>query len=93
MAPAGQKSINEAKLSGAWDEMNDVDDLVIPRDLHDSLSHESDALQNFLTFPRPSTRRNILRWIALAKKSETRQRRIDRITIDAAKNVRTPVDG
>jgi uncharacterized protein YdeI (YjbR/CyaY-like superfamily) len=92
MSPAGQAAIDEAKSSGAWDQMNEVDAFVMPDDLHDSLVRNAPALENFLAFP-PSTRRNILRWIALARKPETRERRIARITEDASTGVRTPVNG
>lgn len=92
MSESGQASVDEAKASGAWDAMNEVDALVIPDDLNEALTHSPPALDNFLAFP-PSTRRNILRWIALAKKAETRTNRIARIATDARANVRTPVNG
>lgn len=92
MHAAGQASVDEAKATGAWDSMADVDALVIPDDLQESLVAQPPALDNFLAFP-PSTRRNILRWIAMAKTDATRSRRIDRIRRDAAANVRTPVNG
>jgi uncharacterized protein YdeI (YjbR/CyaY-like superfamily) len=92
MAASGQASIDEAKSSGAWDAMNDVDAFVIPDDLRDSLSKNPPAFENFLAFP-PSIQRNILRWIALAKADATRSRRLARVTADATGNVRTPVNG
>lgn len=92
MHPSGQEGVDAAKLSGAWDAMSEVDALVIPEDLQASLSSRKPALENFLNFP-PSTRRNILRWVASAKTDQTRHRRIDRIATDANKNVRTPVNG
>ena len=92
MSPVGQAAIDEAKSSGAWDQMNEVDAFVMPDDLHDALVRKAPALENFLAFP-PSTRRNILRWIALAKKPETRARRIARIADDASTGVRTTVNG
>lgn len=92
MHRAGQAAIDEAKATGAWDSMADVDALVIPDDLQESLVAQPPALDNFLAFP-PSIRRNILRWIAMAKTDTTRTRRINRIRVDAAANVRTPVNG
>ena len=92
MHPAGQESVDEAKASGAWTEMDEVDALIIPEDLKDRLDNREDALENFLAFP-PSTRRNILRWIAQARTEETRLRRIDRISADASDNIRTRVNG
>ena len=92
MHPSGQESVDAARLSEAWDAMSEVDALVIPEDLQASLSSRKPALENFREFP-PSTRRNILRWVASAKTAQTRHRRIDRIATDANKNVRTPVNG
>lgn len=92
MHPAGQESVDEAKASGAWTEMDEVDALIMPEDLKDRLENRGEALENFLAFP-PSIRRNILRWIAQARTEETRLRRIDRISADASDNIRTRVNG
>lgn len=92
MQASGQASVEAAKASGSWDAMADVDALVIPNDLRAALMETQTALDNFLNFPA-SVRRNILRWIASARTQDTRQRRIDRIRLDAARNVRTRVNG
>lgn len=92
MHPAGQASVDLARQSGAWDEMNEVDALVVPQDLEDALIARGNALGNFTAFP-PSTRRNILRWVASARTAQTRERRIHQITVDAERGVRTPVNG
>ncbi len=92
MQASGQASVEAAKASGSWDAMADVDALVIPNDLRAALMETQTALDNFLNFPA-SVRRNILRWIASARTEATRQRRIDRIRLDAARNVRTRVNG
>lgn len=92
MHASGQASVDEAKISGAWDQLNDVDALVIPPDLEQALKRRSSAHDNFLAFP-PSVRRNILRWVASARTEPTRQRRIDRIALDSQSNIRTPVNG
>jgi uncharacterized protein YdeI (YjbR/CyaY-like superfamily) len=92
MHPAGQASIDAAKATGAWEAMQEVDLLEIPDDLQSALNDQPTALDNFQNFP-PSTRRNILRWIAQARTEATRQRRITRIAMDAAANIRTPVNG
>ena len=92
MHASGQASVDDAQASGAWEEMNEVDALMVPQDLEDALTVRGQALGNFTGFP-PSVRRNILRWIASARTDATRQRRIDRIASDAQRNVRTPVNG
>jgi uncharacterized protein YdeI (YjbR/CyaY-like superfamily) len=92
MHPAGQAAVDLAKETGAWDQLNDVDALIVPPDLLAGLMSQSAAWANFEAFP-PSTRRNILRWIASAKTEGTRLKRIERICVDAEKDVRTPVNG
>ena len=76
MQPAGFESIEIAKSNGGWDEMNDVDEMLIPDDLDRALKSQDAAFDNFMNFP-PSVRRNILRWIASAKKSDTRAKRVE----------------
>ncbi len=88
MHPAGQAEVDMAQQNGGWDEMNDVDAMVIPNDLIHELEKRDYARENFERFP-PSIRRNILRWIASAKTTETRQKRIVRVSLDADMNKRT----
>lgn len=89
MQPAGLQAIEDSKRLGLWDYMADVDALVMPDDLLESLQTHAPALENFDAFA-PSTRRNILRWIKLAKTPETRAKRL-RITAElAAKNEKVP---
>ena len=92
MHKSGQASVDEAKASGAWNAMSDVDELEVPSDLAIAFSAKPNARANFDNFPK-STRRNILRWIASAKKEQTRAQRVIRIAEDAKDNVRTPVNG
>lgn len=86
MQPPGLASVDAAKTSGAWDEMNEVDDLVIPDDLRQALTAAPPAAEVFGTFP-PSVTRNILRWIAAAKTAPTRTKRIA-ATVDEARHGR-----
>lgn len=83
MMPSGQAAIDRAIANGGWEEMSEVDDLVIPVDLARELGSAGNAAQYFDNFPT-SIKRNILRWIASAKKPETRAKRI-RETVDAAR--------
>lgn len=75
MQQPGLDSVTAARESGAWEELNDVDDLVIPDDLRDALTAAAPAWEVFSGFP-PSVTRNILRWIASAKTAPTREKRI-----------------
>jgi uncharacterized protein YdeI (YjbR/CyaY-like superfamily) len=65
--PGGRASVARAKASGAWGEaQRDVDALLVPDDLAAALAAHPPAAQEFADVP-PSTRRNVLRWIASAK--------------------------
>lgn len=75
MHPHGVASVTRAKESGAWEAMADVDALAVPDDLRAALEDAPPALDEFSNFP-PSIRRNILRWIAMAKTEPTRAKRI-----------------
>lgn len=87
MHPAGYAEIQIAQNNGGWDEMNDVDALHIPEDLEQALTEAGKAKYYFEEFP-PSVKRNILRWIASAKKPETRQKRISLTVSEASVNRR-----
>lgn len=92
MQPPGMASVNTAKESGAWDEMSDVDDLVVPGDLRDALMATPTAWSVFSTFP-PSVTRNILRWIASAKTPPTRAKRISATVEEARQGRRVRSNG
>lgn len=82
MHSAGLADVTHAKVTGAWDAMNDVDALVVPDDLANDLAANPPALEHFNRFPT-STRRNILRWIASARTSSTRTKRVNLTVADA----------
>ena len=87
MHESGLKVVEAAKRSGAWDFLNDVDALIKPDDLVEALTTHPPALANYEAFPE-SAKRDILRWIKLAKKPETRAKRIQKTAELAAKNER-----
>ena len=89
MASAGLKSFEIAKETGAWAIMDDVDALSIPDDLAKILKAHPPATQMF-DKSAPSYRRNILRWLKLAKTSETRAKRLKQIAQHAQSNKRIP---
>lgn len=86
MQRSGLDSVRAAKESGAWDEWNDVDDLLVPEDLRAALVAAPPAWEVFASFP-PSVTRNILRWVAAAKTAPTRSKRIT-ATVDEARQGR-----
>jgi uncharacterized protein YdeI (YjbR/CyaY-like superfamily) len=85
--PAGQAMIDLAKQKGTWTALEVVDQLTIPPDMQKLFDKNKTAEKNFLAFPA-STRRGILEWILNAKRSETRQKRIEETVTLAAQNIR-----
>lgn len=70
MHPSGEAAIESGQASGLWDFFSDVDALIVPPDLKSTIDLEKwDVLA-------PSYRRNVLRWIKLAKTEATRNKRI-----------------
>lgn len=92
MHPSGLDAVEQAKAIGMWDAMNDVDALQVPDDLTEALHAHPPAAANFPAFPR-SVRRSMLRWIASARTSETRTKRITRTVTDAQQNVQVKSRG
>ena len=87
MHKAGLSAVETAKKNGMWDFLNDVDALIKPDDLIEALETVSPAMANYEAFP-DSVKRDILRWIKLAKKPETRAKRIRETAELAAQNKR-----
>ncbi len=88
MHDAGRRAVETAKASGAWTFMDDVDALVVPDDLRESLAAQ-DAVDRFEGLA-PAYRRNLLRWIKLAKSSPTRRKRIDEVVASTASGEKLP---
>ena len=72
MRPSGWAAVAAGKASGLWDAMADVDRLEVPPDLDAALGAGRAAWDALA----PSYRRNVLRWIKLAKTAPTRTKRI-----------------
>ncbi|MEM8602672.1 MAG: YdeI/OmpD-associated family protein [Cyanobacteria bacterium P01_H01_bin.121] len=87
MHPAGRKAVETAKQNGLWNFMDDVDALIVPADLAEALAARPLARDYYEAFP-DSAKRDILRWIKLAKKAETRTQRIEQTAKLAAQNQR-----
>jgi uncharacterized protein YdeI (YjbR/CyaY-like superfamily) len=85
--PSGQKMIDQAKVDGTWDKLNDVDALIEPDDLVAALDTTPQARHMWDRFP-PSSRRGILEWINAAKRDETRQARVLQTATLAAQGIK-----
>jgi uncharacterized protein YdeI (YjbR/CyaY-like superfamily) len=78
MTKAGYESIDIAKQNGSWTILDEAEALIIPQDLNDEFKNNPEALDYFLGLSR-SDKRNILQWLVLAKRQETKQKRINEI--------------
>ncbi|QNK64870.1 YdeI/OmpD-associated family protein [Pedobacter sp. PAMC26386] len=87
MAKAGFDSIEIAKQNGSWLILDEVEELIIPEDLADEFKGKSGSMDYFLSLSK-SVRKSILQWLVLAKRPETRQRRIAEIVVLAAQKLK-----
>ena len=87
MQPAGRSAVEAAKASGMWNVFEDAERLIEPPELANLLDADPAARANWDAFP-PSARQMALGWIALAKRPETRQRRISETARQAAAGIR-----
>lgn len=78
MQAAGYESIELAKQNGSWNILDEVEDLVIPEDLEKAFRKYKGSKAFFQSLSK-SVKKMMLQWIVLAKRAETRQKRIDEI--------------
>ena len=73
--PAGFKSIEIAKQNGSWTILDEIEELIIPGELEKEFKKKPGSKSFFLSLSK-SIRKAMLQWIVLAKRPETRQKRI-----------------
>ena len=78
MTEAGFKSIELAKQNGSWKILDEVEELIIPKDLEKEFKTKKGSKNFFLSLSK-SIRKAILQWLVLARRPETRQKRISEI--------------
>jgi uncharacterized protein YdeI (YjbR/CyaY-like superfamily) len=88
MRAPGNAALEAGKSSGLWAASEPTDALLDPPDLIAAL--QSTAAYDWWTMTAPSYRRNILRWIAGAKRTETRQGRIAIVVAHAQRREKVP---
>lgn len=86
-AQAGHESIEIAKQNGSWAILDEVEELKIPNDLESEFEIKQGSKEFFLSLSR-SVRKSILQWLVLAKRPETRQKRIREIVDLAAQKLK-----
>ncbi|MDX8348392.1 YdeI/OmpD-associated family protein [Cognatiyoonia sp. IB215446] len=89
MHTSGRAAVAASKANGLWDFMNDVDALIVPKDLAAALNAVPPAKAHWEAFS-PSSRRNMLRRIKLARSPATRAKRIAETATLAAQNQKVP---
>ena len=80
MTQAGFDSIEKAKDNGSWIILDEVEAFKIPKDLMTAFKAQRGSKPFFLSLSK-SVQKSILQWLILAKKTETRQKRIDEIAL------------
>ncbi len=75
LAPAGRAVIEAARADGSWTLLDSVEALEVPPDLAVALAATLGAAAHWEGF-RPSARKQILLWLATARRPETRAARI-----------------
>lgn len=87
IALAGLEIIEKAKQNGSWTILDEIEELIIPEDLEKKFKTKKGSKDFFLTISK-SVRKAILQWLVLAKRPETRQKRITEIVDLASKKMK-----
>jgi len=78
MTEAGLLCIEIAKQNGSWTILDSVEELEVPGDLETELKLKTNAYDFFFGLSK-STKKGMLQWLVMAKREETRQKRIKEI--------------
>lgn len=78
LTAAGYKSIETAKQNSSWAILDEVEELLIPKDLEAEFETGPNSKDYFLSLSK-SARKAILQGLVLARRPETRQKRITEI--------------
>jgi uncharacterized protein YdeI (YjbR/CyaY-like superfamily) len=85
MTEAGLACIDIAKANGSWTILDEVEALVIPADLEKAFTKKG---RTFFELLSRTDKRNVLQWLVLAKREETRIKRIAEIVTLANQNLK-----
>ena len=84
MQEAGYKTIEIAKKNGSWSMMDEVEALVVPNDLKNEFDKRIGSFEYYESLSK-SAKKILLGWVVLAKRPETRQKRIIEIAENAGR--------
>ncbi len=87
MQAAGYKTIDVAKKNGSWSILDEVEALVLPEDLKNEFDKRTGSLDFYESLSN-SAKKILLAWIVLAKRPETRQKRIIEIAENASSKLK-----
>ncbi|WP_046759125.1 YdeI/OmpD-associated family protein [Kordia jejudonensis] len=88
MHESGTQKMIDAIKDGSWTALDDVENLVVPKDLQTAFDNSPKAFQNYQNFS-PSYRKSYLYWLNQAKRETTRKKRITEIIRFCAKNIKS----
>jgi uncharacterized protein YdeI (YjbR/CyaY-like superfamily) len=84
---AGYKSIEIAKKNKSWFILDEVEALILPENLKKEFDKREGALEYYDSLSK-SAKKILLTWVVLAKRDETKQKRIIEIAENASKNTK-----
>lgn len=84
--PAGLEIIEKAKQNGNWVLLDDVEKLIIPNELEEAFKLYPSSKAFFLSLSK-SVRKGLLTWIAMAKRVETREKRVKEVAARAGEEL------
>lgn len=87
MTKAGFESIEIAKQNGSWIILDEVEELIIPEDLELAFKEFKGSKDFFLGLSK-SIKKSILQWLVMAKREDTRQKRVKEIAEQASQNLK-----
>ena len=88
MHQSGLEIIKIAKQNGSWTALDDVENEVIPKELHTAFKNTPTAFDNYKNFA-PSYRKGYLYWLNQAKREQTRKDRIEKIIEFCENNIKS----
>ncbi len=88
MTEAGRAAIDRAKADASWVWLDDIENLVVPPDLHAALDADPAARSTWEAYPK-SEKKAVLYQLKAAKRPATRQRRLSTVLDNASQGRRT----
>lgn len=88
MHESGSQKMIAAIKDGSWTALDDVENLVVPKELQLAFDKNPKAYENYQNFS-PSYRKSYLYWLNQAKRETTREKRISEIIRLCSENVKS----